>query len=171
MKKEKLQITKENYEGYTKLYDTYFFDDKDEPRIFNTALGGAITLAIGVVGLLYSPVPLLFGAAIVASIGMTVGSVRDIISEKQNKLKKQYPYLNYKISKQELEESLEEVGIVTKDNYGYSIINTKPFEEKLQKYEEVKNTYCREQETNYSAPLDYQSLNSLEKGKVLVKRK
>lgn len=171
MKKEKLKITKDNYEGYTKLYDTYFFDEKDETRISNAALGGVISLVIGVVGLLYSPIPLLFGGTILLSICMTAGSVRDIILEKQDNLKKQYPYLNYKISKQELEEALEEVGIVTKDGHGYANIDMTKFEERLQQYEEVKESYMKEQKTNYYSSLECQSLDSEKRVKVFVKKK
>lgn len=170
MKKEKLEITKNNYEGYTKLYDTYFFDKKDEPRIYKAILGGVFMLGIGFCGVIFSPVPLLFSAVLPLSIGLTIGSVRDIILEKQDELKKQYPDLNYKIPKQELEESLKEVGIVTKDDYGYPSVDVTRFEETLQKFEEEKEKHFMDQSRNYSSFEDRNNPKR-EANKVLVKKK
>ncbi len=149
MKKEELIITKDNYKGYAKLYDTYFFDKKDEPRIYKTIIGSFFMISIGSCGIIFSPVPLLFGVVLPLSIGMTIGSVRDMILEKQDQLKKQYPELNYKISKQELEESLKEAGIVTKDKHGYSSVNIQEFENKIQRYEEERKKYLEEQKSYY----------------------
>ena len=177
MKKEKLEITKNNYEGYTKLYDTYFFDKKDEPRIYKAILGGVFMLGIGFCGVIFSPVPLLFSAVLPLSIGLTIGSVRDIILEKQDELKKQYPDLNYKIPKQELEESLKEVGIVTKDDYGYPSVDVtrfeetlQKFEETLQKFEEEKEKHFMDQSRNYSSFEDRNNPKR-EANKVIVKKK
>lgn len=164
MKKEKLEINKNNYEGYIKLYDTYFFDKKDEPRIYKAVLGGVLISAIGFVGVLFSPVPVLFGLVVPLSISMTVGSVRSITGEKQDELKKQYPYLNYKISKQELEESLQEIGIVTKDGHGYPNINTGRVEEILAE----KYKYLNEQKGYYPS-VEYRSYLPEKRAKQLVK--
>lgn len=167
MKKEELIITKDNYKGYAKLYDTYFFDKRDEPRIYKAILGGVFMVDIGFCGVIFSPVPLLFSAVLPLSIGMTIGSVRDIILEKQDELKKQYPNLNYKIPKQELEESLKDAGIVTKDRHGYSSIDIQGFENRIQKYVEEKKTYLEEQK-GYFPSLEWNGF-SQDKVKKLVK--
>lgn len=171
MKKEKLQINKSNYEGYAKLYDTYRFDKEDEPRIYSALLVGIIMFGAGVFGVIFSPLPLMYGIITLTSFGMTIGAIHDIVREKKDELKKQYPYLNYKVSKQELEEALQEVGIVTKDGHGYPNIDVTSFEEKLQKYEEEKEKYLEEQKNNYCVSLERKTFNREEKVKVLVKRK
>lgn len=167
MEKRELEINKNNYEGYTKLYKIKSWSDNYEaiiPALTGLFLG-TIVLAILIPELML-PAIYLFGIESIATTPIALAVYRK--NKERKKLKKQYPYLNYKVSKRRLKKSLEKVGIVKEDKFGNRMISTKNYENYI-KYEEEKKKYIQEEKRNYSTFINYPELHNEKKDKVLVK--
>lgn len=113
MKKEKIKITLENCEGYTKLHEAYEFNDSERNKINSSATKGlivtAITFPAGFVllftGGFYIAPLIMFGGLATPAISILVQTIA-IRKKKKAKVASQYPDIDSNISFDELELAL-----------------------------------------------------------------
>lgn len=121
MKKEKIKITLDNCEGYTKLHEAHHFNENESNKINSSIAKGfimaAITFPAGFVLLLtdvigaFAAAPIIFGGLASPAIACLIQTVT-IRKKKKAAVALQYPDININISHDKLEEALEKVGIL-----------------------------------------------------------
>lgn len=156
---KEVTITKENCTGYAELYMLYdkwnFPVEKYRKNLF-IDYGILLTIIVGC-ALLHITIPfyhVIIGGILVA---VAVNSYKRTDRKRLKEFKKQYPFLNYEITKEELAQLLEKENIlrqngIVMDVEGY--IKKLETEKELVKYNGIKDNYIRETRfENIATPL------------------
>jgi len=155
MEQEKLVITKENYKGYVELYKTINtnFENREELIIKTLINFGVIllslliTIPLDIQGLLPNVVKhIQCTTLIVVEAFIYIKHLKktsDYTKKQLQNVKEKYPYVDMEIKKEELERSLVEAKVVTRDKYEYVFKSEKSCED-YWKAEEIKEKYFEE---------------------------
>lgn len=188
MKKENknIVINKDNYKGYVELYEIHrsgleFHIDEKLILMFVKLLTAVLfTLILVLFFTILNPIVakmlMDLGCAIllvgeVATIGICIKDYVFATKKKYKEIKSNYPYVDIHISKESLEKSLEEVGIVKhehKNGLYFTILQIEKYENYL-KMEEIKENYL--EETKYDKYVVSPRIEEQELEKVKVKVK